>query len=576
MQNLARSRHRHTLTVGTLTLLAALSGACSTMETGANEESGVSSSDSQATAPQGSSAEGSGSDSFVGTTSGGSSWTGGDDGATGTGDWTASASAGGTTGGYDPSGEEPPDDSGQGTTGGDDDETGTSSTGDTTTGGEVCDDVTPVTLYLSPDDSNSTSSPVQARDAVLGGFGSLYYVPIRPWEFLNYYTFDYEAAEPGGVKVTPELARLDGAPDGEYTLQIGVSSQALSNADRPAMNVTLVLDESGSMSGPPIEIEREVCRVIASSLRAGDKVSAVGWDTVNAVKLTAHAVTGPSDATLVALCDALEAGGGTDLNGGLTAGYELAQQQFDAERVNRVVLISDGGANAGVTDIDLIAGGAGSQDQDGIYLVGVGVGTADSYNDELMDTVTDVGRGASLFVGDKAEAEKMFGDRFVATMQVAARDVRVRLDMPPGFEVVKASAEEISADPQAVEPQHLAPNDAMVFHQTLATCAPQLVDEAASFTVSVQFVDAKTFEPKQVVEQRLIQEAVMAASPKLLKGAAVFAYAESLKAWRDGVVDHAAALAPAFAALAAAEAALPGDADLAEIREVLEAVQAMG
>jgi Ca-activated chloride channel family protein len=225
----------------------------------------------------------------------GASW--GDEGGGSTGGgWPAS-------GGQDPSGGEPPDDDDSGapgTTGGAEtgEDTGSSSdasTGDTTTGAEdLCDEEAPVVLYLSPDDSNSTSSPVQAREAVLGGWG-LNYVPIRTWEFLNYYSFNYAAAEPGQVRVKPELARLEGAPEGEFALQIGISSPAIANADRPLMNVTLVLDESGSMSGPPDRLEKEVCRQIAGSLRAGDVVSLVGWDTTNAVKLSGHVVTKASD-----------------------------------------------------------------------------------------------------------------------------------------------------------------------------------------------------------------------------------------------------------------------------------------
>ena len=317
-------------------------------------------------------------------------------------------------------------------------------------------------------------------------------------------------------------------------------------------------------------MQRVVCHRIAESLRAGDRVAMVGWDTSNAVMLSGHEVTGAGDTTVASVCDNLSAGGGTDLNGGLRAGYELAKAQYDGERINRVVLVSDGGANAGVTDIDIIAGGAGGQDQDGIYLVGVGVGSADSYNDILMDTVTDAGRGASLFIPTAAEAEKMFGERFVQTMAVAARDVRVRLDMPPGFEIVKFSGEEYSADPTQVEPQHLAPNDAMVFHQTVATCAPQRLDEAASFTVAVQWKDAVTFKQRSVEETRPIAQMLSGPSPMLRKGAAVFAYAEALKAYRNSPT--AKALAPAFAALDIADAALPGDPDLAEIRQVLAAL----
>lgn len=546
LTSLSRPR---TLGALTLPLLAALAGACST----AADQAGSAGGATNASGPSSDSGPGSGSASGTdgGDTEG---WDSGPQ--TTSGAATSGSEPGGTGEGEEP----PPDDDPEGES--------SSSTGDSTTGEPVCDEQTPVVLYLSPDDSNSTSSPVQAREAVLSGWNSLSYVPIRTWEFLNYYSFKYEAAKPGMVTVTPEIARVVAGPEDEFVVQIGVASETISNADRPLMNVTLVLDESGSMGGTPIELEREVCRTIAGSLRAGDVVSAVGWDTSNAIKLTKHVVAKANDPVLIEMCDGLEASGGTDLHGGLTAGYGLAQAQFDAGRINRVVIVSDGGANAGVTDIDIIAAGAGGQDQDGIYLVGVGVGTPDSYNDALMDTVTDVGRGASLFIPSEAEAHKMFGERFVQTMAVAVRDVRVRLDLPPGFSIVKFSGEEFSTDPAEIEPQHLAPNDAMVFHQTISTCAPALVDDAAEFKVAVRWKDPVSFEDRETEVAQKIKASVEAESPMLKKGAAVFAYAEGLKAWREAPV--AATLDPALAAVAAAEAALPGDPDLAEIREVLE------
>ncbi len=92
--------------------------------------------------------------------------------------------------------------------------------------GPACDEEKPVTLFLSPDDSNSTSSPVQAREAILTRRG-LAGVPLRTWEFLNYYSFKYPAAQPGQVTVTPELTRVDGMPEGQYVMQIGVAGEAI-------------------------------------------------------------------------------------------------------------------------------------------------------------------------------------------------------------------------------------------------------------------------------------------------------------------------------------------------------------
>jgi Ca-activated chloride channel family protein len=284
----------------------------------------------------------------------------------------------------------------------------------------------------------------------------------------------------------------------QFALQIAVTSPELSNEDRAPMNITLVLDTSGSMGGVPIDLLRKVCTSIAGQLKEGDIISMVTWDTSNAIVLNSLAVAGASDPTLMEAIANIEAGGGTNLNGGLTAGYELAQQNFSANLINRIVLISDGGANAGATDLNFIANHAGNESEDGVYMVGVGVGEANYYNDELMDAVTDAGKGASVFVGSEDEAGLIFGERFVNTMGVAARNVRISLDLPPGFEMVQFSGEEFSTDPTEVEPQHISPNDSMVFLQTLETCAPEIVADDTEVTVSLHFLDGSTFEAQKV------------------------------------------------------------------------------
>ncbi len=454
------------------------------------------------------------------------------------------------------------------TGGGDSADTG----GDTAdTGLEECDDVSEVTLYLSPDDSNSMSSPVQAREAVLSGWTSISNVPIRTYEFMNYYSFDYEAAEAGALRVQLDMLQGD---DAQYTLQIGVSSPELSNADRAAMNITLVLDESGSMSGDPMDMLKASCRAIAGSLKEGDIVSLVTWDTSNAVLLDSHAVTGPDDTTLLNAISSLEPGGGTDLHGGLIAGYGLAQKNYEADRINRIVLISDGGANAGVTDIDTIAAAAGGEGEDGIYMVGVGVGSSSSYNDELMDAVTDAGKGASVFIPSEAEAERIFGERFVEVMDVAARDVQVRLELPPGFEIVRFSGEEYSTDPAEVEPQNIAPSDAMVFYQSVETCAPELLSDDVTITATARYLDPITFTESETSQVLSLADLAAADTALIRKGAAVYGYAEALKAYKTAVTaeERSAIVAEALAAVEAAELENPGDEDLAEIRSVLEAL----
>jgi Ca-activated chloride channel family protein len=340
--------------------------------------------------------------------------------------------------------------------------------------------------------------------------------------------------------------------------------------ERPPLNLTLVMDTSGSMSGEAIILLRETGKVIAAQLRPGDKVSMVEWDTQQTWVLAGYEVDGPNDPLVLDEIDALEAGGGTDLNAGLLSGYELAQLTFDPNALNRLVLISDGGANAGDVEPGLIGENAAYGGADGIYLVGVGVrSSAVEYNDALMDTVTDLGKGASLFIDSQAEADEMFGDRFLETMAIAARNVQVELTMPPGFEIVKFSGEEFSENPEEIEPQHIAPNDAIVFHQQIETCAPELITDDSPIGVKLTWQDVWTFEPMELTQQWTFADLFGADPSLMLKGAAVLAYAEGLQAYKDGTVG---ALTEASAAVETAQAALPGDEDLAEIAAILSAL----
>jgi len=449
----------------------------------------------------------------------------------------------------------------------DDPDTGNSSTGDDT--GAVCDGDTPVTLYLSADDSNSMSSPVQVRAAALSFGGSIAAVPVRPWEFFNYYEFDYPPAPAGDVAVTAELAAIPGT-NGSYMLQIGVSSPAIAATQRPPVNLTFVLDTSGSMKGTPLEHMKDVCKAVAAALRPGDVVSVVTWSDTNTVVLAKHAVTGADDPALLDAIAALAASGGTDLHAGLTAGYALAGEAAQPGVISRVILVSDGGANLGETSVPVIADAAAAENDGGIYMVGVGVGTPATYNDTLMDRVTDAGKGASVFIPETSEATRVFHDRFVNTMMIAARDVQVQLDLPPGFVIERFSGEEFSADPSQVEPQHLAPNDAMVFHQRISTCAPEMVTAGSTVTVTARYLDAATLAPRAASITRSFAELTAEPAPRLHKGAALVAYVDALTALR--VDDAAAPMLVEAADLAIADAlvSLPNDAALMEWKNILE------
>jgi len=433
----------------------------------------------------------------------------------------------------------------------------------------LCDDAPadPTTLYLSADDSNSMAAPALARQLIEQGVAI--HGGMRPYEFLNYYDFYYPPAPAGHLRIDPQVSDNG---DGTYTMLIGVAAPSASDVQRRPRSLTFSVDSSGSMSGHPLDTTQAVLVQIAHNLQPGDVVSLLSWDTAVTVLLEQEVVDGPDDPDLLAAIQHLGTGGSTNLHGGLVRAYQLAEATYQPDRLNRVILISDGGANVGVVDEDLIASHADDADAEGIYMVGIGIDDyAGDYSDLLMDTVTDAGKGAYVYVDDEDEAAALFGDdeRFVSVMEIAARGVQVEMVMPAGFVMEEFHGEEYSEDPHEVEPQHLSPGDAMLFHQVLADCTPGDHDGSEAFEFTVTWTDPVTREARVDTLTLSTAEMIDAAGPQLRKSDVVVAYAQALvDVWGLQPMDRGPYLGDV---LQNAETAYleTADADLREIADLL-------
>ena len=311
------------------------------------------------------------------------------------------------------------------------------------------------------------------------------------------------------------------------------------------------------------------------SVHVGDTVSLVTWESDAPVILASHAVTGPLDPKLVAAIESLEATGGSDLYGGLSAGYELASAAKKPDRVGRVVLMSDGGAAVDAKTLELIAGHASDPQAEGIDLIGVGVGTYGGYQPALMDSVAALGRGPTVFVGSVEEANKTLVEGFLGLTMVAAREVEVELVLPPGFR--RVASPELRYDGDLVPPggQPLPQNGALVLYERLDTCAPELVSDQSPVSIVVRYRDVESHEVVELVVDKTVGELLAGGSAQLQKGAAIVRYAEALRLWNDAGAEldvYAAVAQEALDRIDVAQKKLPNDASLAEIRAVLEAL----
>jgi len=385
----------------------------------------------------------------------------------------------------------------------------------------------PEPIFLSADDSNSAASPVIARQLINNG---RYVHPelIRTYEFLNYYSFDYPEPAREDVRIIPQL-KESSEESGLYTLQIAVRSKDKPFTALPPLQTTILLDCSGSMAGDSLDLAKTFIRFFAAKLRPVDRISLITFNRDTSL-LFNNLAGGPElRCALTGLTGRLAANDITNLEAGLLHAYSIAEMNYSAERLNRVIVISDGGANAGATSEEVIAKYAEDSDRQGIYLAGVSMG--EGFNDNMMNTLTDRGRGAYIFLDSKKEIERVLGDdMFASNFDLAVKDVRLKMEMPAGWSMKKFHGEQASTKESEVVPQYLAPGDQMIYHMELETVlsADEITDSMFRFEAQYTPIGGRP----AVAEYETTAAGMLGAAGEIReieKGDALVAYAEMLK-----------------------------------------------
>ena len=180
--------------------------------------------------------------------------------------------------------------------------------------------------------------------------------------------------------------------------------------DATPVNVTLVLDASGSMAnGNRVAIAREAAESIRRSLRARDRIAVVHFSTD---VLRAHTVehTHPDDSAVTRSIDRLAPGNSTNVQAGLNLGVRLADRarRDNPDAYNYIILMSDGVANVDATDPFAILESAGDYDtRNPLRLITIGVGI-ENFNDFLLEQLAQHGNGWYRYLTDPAQARATF------------------------------------------------------------------------------------------------------------------------------------------------------------------------
>ncbi len=224
--------------------------------------------------------------------------------------------------------------------------------------------------------------------------------------------------------------------EGEVLLNLNVEGENLRSAERAPVNLVLVIDRSGSMGDVgKMEYAKEAARRIISRLDKKDRLGIVAYSTHVELLLPMQFLNDKERA--ISVVDSLYPTESTNLSGGLIEGIDqfktLATPPKRQGYINRAIVLSDGLANVGITDIGELSLIAGQAAERGIHITTMGLGV--HYDENLMTNIAENGAGNYYFIESPTQLTGIFEKEFGHMLATVARDSKITLSLAPGVDL---------------------------------------------------------------------------------------------------------------------------------------------
>ncbi len=216
---------------------------------------------------------------------------------------------------------------------------------------------------------------------------------------------------------------------------------------RPPVNLTIVLDRSGSMSGQKIAKAKEAAIEALRRLGPQDIFSLVTYDT--RIETVVPAQSAAHSEWIEGRIRSISTGGNTAIFAGVCQGASEIRKNMGERYIHRILLLSDGLANTGPTSPEELGRLGAALRKEGISVTTIGVGT--DYNEDLMTLLAQNSDGNTYFVESSADLPRIFGRELGDVLSVVASKVTIEVEFPEGVRPLRIIGRDGRVGAQTVE-----------------------------------------------------------------------------------------------------------------------------
>ena len=257
---------------------------------------------------------------------------------------------------------------------------------------------------------------------------------VRIEELINYFNYDFSQAKrlanaPFLVS-TETVAAPWRTPNRIIKVAIKADDPTITKKSvLPPANLVFLVDVSGSMSdNDKLPLVKSSLKMLTKQLRSQDTISIVTY--AGRTQVTLPATKGSDTDKILAAIDSLDASGSTNGEAAIKLAYQQAKIHYKKDGINRILMMTDGDFNVGVSDVDEMLDIIRRERDSGVSLSTFGFGEG-NLNDHMMEQVADNGNGNYSYIDSLSEAKKALVDEMSATFNTVAKDVKVQVEFNP-------------------------------------------------------------------------------------------------------------------------------------------------